>query len=166
MCKARRQRSIWARIKLSSWKFMILSELHRIQTIELKAHFLFHFALQFSMNCPRQLPPREPLRSTCMVSTISWLQKTQGSLWNSERLPALLHFTPTSFNEGFRHLKSIPTFRLWKPCCSKTVFESKSFFSISEVRLCTILIRLSRTFFIFFKIFSKSLFRHPNNEVH
>ena len=40
---------------------MILSELHRIQTIELKAHLLFHFALQFSMIRSRKLPPRKPL---------------------------------------------------------------------------------------------------------
>ena len=35
---------------------MILSELQRIQTIELKAHFLFHFALQLSKIRPRKPP--------------------------------------------------------------------------------------------------------------
>ena len=85
---------------------MILSELHRIQTIELKAHFLFHFALQFSKTCPRKLSLQEPL---------------------SVNLHGIDHCT--NFEKRF------------------------AFFSISEVRLCTIPFRLSRTFFYFFLIF-------------
>ena len=97
---------------------MILSELHRIQTIELKAHFLFHFALQFSKTCPRKLSLQEPL---------------------SVNLHGIDHCT--NFEKRF------------------------AFFSISEVRLCTISFPLSRTFFIFLFFFKKPV-RHPNNEVH
>ncbi len=116
---------------------MIPSELHRIQTIELKAHLLFHFALQLSKIRSRKPAP-------------DFFGKTSAA--GSENFSAVnlhgidhLQLQKTKFLSGNLH-----------PCpCVQSTFVSSS----REVCLCTLLPKLSRTFFtIFFIFFSKSPF--------
>lgn len=68
MCKARRQRSIWARIKLSSWKYDSVW-ITRIQTYWTQSSFISISLFNYQRSVPVSSHFGNFFRSTCMVST-------------------------------------------------------------------------------------------------
>lgn len=181
MCKARRQRSIWARIKLSSWKYDSVW-ITRIQTLNSKLIY-FHFALQFSMIRSRKLASaflwkyskfqpsqvsETPVGQPAWYRPFSQLQKLKAPFEGIS--PKILKFPTANLPPNFLQkeiltpAKQLPAPQFLKPCRFELTSKTLLFLSSREVRLCTIPFPLSRTFFSFFKLFSKSSF-YPCNSL-